>query len=127
MGGARAPLGEWLDEIRGGAAGSQIGVLFTHGGVVRATSRDGSAVAGMEVSCDSERLSQLVSQVEAMPGIIGARAWVNEGNLAVGDDIVWALVAGDVRENVFRAWETLSRRIKHEVTRQHEILEPLVR
>jgi molybdopterin synthase catalytic subunit len=123
MNGLQPPLGDWLGEIKDCVARPRIGVLFTHAGVVRATSRDGSVVAGMEVSCDGERLAQVVSQVEAMPGIVGVRAWVNEGRLAVGDDIVWALVAGDVRENVFRAWETLSRRIKHEVTRQREILE----
>jgi molybdopterin synthase catalytic subunit len=120
----RPPLEEWLDDIKSCSAGSQIGVFFTHNGVVRATSRDGSAVAGMEVSCNSGRLNEVISQIEAMPGVVGARAWVNEGTLAVGDDIVWALVAGDVRKNVFRAWETLSRCIKHEVTTQREIVEP---
>lgn len=123
MKGRRPPLEEWLDDIKSCSTGSQIGVFFTHSGVVRGTSRDGSAVAGMEVSCDSRRLDQVISQIEGMPGVVGARAWVNEGALAVGDDIVWALVAGDVRMNVFRAWETLSRCIKHEVTTQHEILE----
>jgi molybdopterin synthase catalytic subunit len=119
----RPPLEEWRDDIKSCPAGSQIGVFFTHNGVVRATSRDGSAVARMEVSCDNGRLDEVIAQVEAMPGVIGARAWVNEGALAVGDDIVWALVAGDIRPNVFRAWETLSRCIKHEVTTQREIVE----
>jgi len=117
----RPPLEEWLDDIRSCAAGSRIGVFFTHSGVVRATSRDGSEVAGMRVSCDRRRLEQVISQVEQMPGVVGVRAWVNEGALEVGDEIVWALVAGDVRDNAFKAWETLSRRIKHEVTTQQEI------
>jgi molybdopterin synthase catalytic subunit len=68
------------------------------------------------------RLQQVIEQVQAMPGIIGVRAWVNEGSLRVGDDIVWALVAGNIRTNVFAAWETLSWRIKHEVTTQREVL-----
>jgi len=119
----RPPLDEWLEEIKGSSASRNIGVFFTHNGVVRATSRDGSPVAALEISCDRRRLAELVERVETMPGVIGARAWVNEGALAVGDDIVWALVAGDVRKNVFRAWETLSRCIKHEVITQREILE----
>ena len=126
MSGKCPPLEEWLTDIKGSAAGPRIGVFFTHNGVVRATSRDGSAVSAMEVSCDRARLNEVIAQVEAMPGVIGARAWVNEGALGVGDDIVWALVAGDVRKNVFRAWETLSRCIKHEVTTQREILESRV-
>jgi len=75
----------------------------------------------MRVSCDRRRLEQVISQVEQMPGVVGVRAWVNEGALEVGDEIVAALVAGDVRDNAFKAWETLSRRIKHEVTTQQEI------
>jgi molybdopterin synthase catalytic subunit len=115
-------LQKWLDEIKSDSAGPRIGVFFTHNGVVRATSRDGSPVSAMKLSCDRGRLGAVIADVEAMPGVIAARAWVNEGALAVGDDIVWALVAGDVRKNVFRAWATLSRRIKHEVTTQQEIL-----
>jgi molybdopterin synthase catalytic subunit len=118
----RPQLQDWLDEIKSDSASLHIGVLFTHNDVVRATSRDGSAVSAMEVSCDRARLNEVIAQVEAMPGVIGARAWVNEGALGVGDDIVWALVAGDVRKNVFKGWATLARRIRHEATTQREIL-----
>jgi molybdopterin synthase catalytic subunit len=111
----------WLDEIKSDPASPRIGVFFAHNGVVRGTSRDGSPVSAMELACDQERVRQLIAEVETMPGVIAARAWVNEGTLAVGDDIVWALVAGDVRKNVFEGWATLSRRIKHEATIQREI------
>jgi molybdopterin synthase catalytic subunit len=119
----RPPLETWLDEIKRCSGSRRIGVFFTHTGVVRATSRDGLPVEAMEVSCDHERLSEIVAQVETMPGVVAVRAWVNEGVLAVGDDIVWALVAGDIRKNVFGAWETLSRAIRYEVTTQRDILE----
>jgi molybdopterin synthase catalytic subunit len=116
------PLQTWIEEIKRNSSSSHIGVFFTHNGVVRATSRDGSAVSAMELSYDRGRLNEVIAEVEAMPGVIAARAWVNEGTLAVGDDIVWALVAGDIRKNVFRGWETLARRIKHEAMRQREIV-----
>ncbi len=119
-------LQEWLDEIKGDSASPRIGVFFTHNGVVRATSRDGSAVSAMELSYDGGRLNEVIAQVEAIPGVIAACAWVNEGTLVVGDDIVWALVAGDIRKNAFRGWETLARRIKHEATTQREIVESRV-
>jgi molybdopterin synthase catalytic subunit len=115
-------LQDWLDEIKSGSASHRIGVFFAHSGVVRATSRDGSAVCAMELSCNREVLNEVVAAVEDMPGVIAARAWVNEGTLEVGDDIVRALVAGDIRKNVFRAWETLARRIKYEATIQQEIM-----
>jgi molybdopterin synthase catalytic subunit len=126
MSSKRPPLEEWLNEIKTSSGSRHIGVFFTHNGVVRATSHDGSAVLAMEVVCDRGLLNQVIAQAEGMPGVIGARAWVNEGALAVGDDIVWALVAGDIRKNVFSAWGTLSRRIRHEVTTQQEILESRV-
>ncbi len=59
MKGRRPPLEVWLDDIKSDSTSPQIGVFFTHNGVVRATSRDGSAVAGMEVSCDSRRLERV--------------------------------------------------------------------
>jgi molybdopterin synthase catalytic subunit len=121
MSGMGHQLQRWLDEIKSDPASPNIGVFFTHNGVVRGTSRDGSPISAMELSCDQERVSQLIAEVEAMPGVIAARAWVNDGTLAVGDDIVWALVAGDVRRNVFEGWATLARRIKHEATVQREI------
>ena len=121
-----AQLQVWLSEIKSDSGSPRIGVFFTHNGVVRSTSRDGSTVSAMELSCDRGRLHELIKEAEAMPGVVAARAWVNEGMLAVGDDIVWALVAGDIRKNVFKAWETLARRIKHEATTQREILESRV-
>jgi molybdopterin synthase catalytic subunit len=119
----RPRLQEWLDEIKSDSASPRIGVFFTHNGVVRATSRDGSPVAALELSCNRGRLNEAIAEVQAMPGVMAARAWVNEGTLGVGDDIVWALVAGDVRKNVFKGWATLARRIRHEATTQREILE----
>jgi molybdopterin synthase catalytic subunit len=119
-------LQQWLDDIKSSSASPGVGVFFAHNGVVRATSRDGSPVLAMEVSCNRGRLNEVIAQVEAMPGVVGARAWVNEGPLAVGDDIVWALVAGDVRRNVLSAWETLARRIRHEATTHREITESRV-
>jgi len=46
---------------------------------------------------------------------------VNEGRLAVGDDIMLALVGGDIRENVIGALQELVRLIKTEVVREHEL------
>ena len=118
-----ARLQRWLEEIRAESSSSRIGVFFTHNGVVRGTSREGLPVAALEISCDAERVSQLVAEAQAMPGVVAARAWVNEGTLAVGDDITCALVAGDVRKNVFEVWATLARRMKHEAMTQHEVVE----
>jgi molybdopterin synthase catalytic subunit len=124
MSDARPSLEAWLGEIKGDRGSRGIGIFFMHNGVVRGTTRDGSTVSGLDVSYDRKRLDEVVVQVAAMPGVVAVRAWVNEGALAVGDDMIYALVAGDVRKNVFAGWRTLVGLIKSEVVTEHEILGP---
>ena len=95
-------------------------MYLIHNGVVRGTARDGSVVTGMELTYDHVHLQEVIDEVEAMPGIVAVRAWVNEGNLSVGDDIMLALVAGDIRENVFGGLQQLVRLIKTEVVKEFE-------
>jgi len=116
-------LETWLTEIKSCSESKEIGIFFIHNGVVRGTNHDGVAVAGLDISCDRRRLAEAIGAIEDMPGVVAARAWINEGALKVGDDMIYALVAGDVRKNVFRGWETLVRRIKSEVVVAREILE----
>ena len=118
---SRAPsVQDWLDEIKSTSNSSEIGIFFIHNGVVRGTTREGLPVASLELSYDHKRLQELIAEAEAMPGVVAARAWVNEGTLSVGDDLIYALVAGDVRKNVFDSWQTLVRRVRTEGIRQHE-------
>jgi molybdopterin synthase catalytic subunit len=95
-------------------------MYLAHNGVVRATARDGSPVTGMHLTYDAARLQEVLAQVRAMPGVVAVRTWVNEGVLAVGDDIMLVLVAGDIRENVFAALQQLVRLIKTEVVKELE-------
>jgi molybdopterin synthase catalytic subunit len=115
MDATRPSVQTWLDEIKGGTDGSRIGMLLVHNGVVRGTARDGSEVRGMDLSYDPGRLDEVIAQVGSLPGMIAVRAWVNEGRLAVGDDIMYVLVAGDIREHTFGGLQELVRRIKSEV------------
>ncbi len=96
-------------------------MYLVHNGVVRGTARDGSVVLGMNLSFDERRLGEVVAQVEARPGVVAVRAWVNEGALGVGEDIMYALVAGDIRENAFAGLQELVRLIKSEVVSEFEV------
>ena len=122
MNNGRPSLEAWLAEIKRDSKDPAIGIFFIHDGVVRGTTADGSPVCSLDLSYDPERLAEVITQVEAMPGVAAARVWINEGNLPVGEDMICALVAGDVRKNVLIAWQTLVRRIKLEVITQQEIL-----
>jgi molybdopterin synthase catalytic subunit len=79
-------------------------------------------VAGMEITCDREVLAEAIAETEAMPGVAGVRVWINEGRLAVGEDILYALVAGDVRTNVLPAWTNLVKTLREKVYSKREIL-----
>jgi len=116
------PIDEWLKEVKIGPDSAKIGMYLVHNGVVRGAARDGTPVSGMDLAYDPARLEEVLAQVEARQGIIAVRAWVNEGRLAVGDDIMYALVAGDIRENVFSGLQELVRLIKTEVVTEFEIL-----
>jgi molybdopterin synthase catalytic subunit len=114
-------IDSWLQELKSHEDAARIGMYLIHNGVVRGTARDGSVVNGMELSYDRQRLSDAVDAALAMPGIVCARAWINEGNLRVGDDIMYALVAGDIRENVIGALQEFVRTIKTEVVVEREV------
>lgn len=117
----RPSLDTWLDELKGSADASGVGMYLLHNGVVRATARDGSVVSGMELTFDRDLLEEALTAVRSMDGVIFARAWVNEGALLVGDDIMCALVGGDVREHVFAGIQELVKRIKSGVVAEREL------
>jgi molybdopterin synthase catalytic subunit len=114
-------LQTWLDEIKSGPDRARIGMYLIHNGVVRGTARDGSAVTGMDLSYDRARLAEVIEEVEARRGVVAVRVWINEGRLDIGDDIMYALVAGDIRDNVFGGLQELVRLVKTEVVKEWEI------
>lgn len=95
-------------------------MILVHNGIVRGHSRDGRKVTGVEVSVDWERLKQVIEDGERLPGITAVEAHINEGSLAVGEDVMFLGVAGDIRENVIGALSTILNRIKSEVTSKKE-------
>jgi molybdopterin synthase catalytic subunit len=117
----RPQFDAWLDEIKAGPQSARIGMYLMHSGVVRGTARDGTPVTGMDLSYDADRLRTIVTQIEAKPGVVAVKVWINQGRLAVGDDIMRVLLAGDIRENVFGALQELVRLVKTECAREWEI------
>jgi molybdopterin synthase catalytic subunit len=118
---SRPSLEEWLQEIKGSPEAARIGMYLVHNGVVRGTTRAGAPVSRMDLSYDEGRLAEVVEQVRGRQGVVAVRVWVNQGLLEIGDDIMYALVAGDIRENVFAGLQELVRLIKTEVVKEWEI------
>ena len=96
------------------------GMILCHNGVVRASSRDGRPVSEVTVRVDRGRLETILAEIKAMTGIVEVLAHVNEGTLKVGEDVMYVVVAGDFRENVFDAMIAAVNRIKADVTSKQE-------
>lgn len=93
------------------------GMILCHNGVVRATSRDGDEVTGLEVTVDHDRLAQILTEQRKRPGIIDIQIHINEGQkLVVGDDVMFLTVAGDIRENVLESLTDTLNLVKTEAT-----------
>ena len=99
---------------------SKVGMITSHLGVVRRTSRDGREVTHLEVKYDQAALQSVVRDVKKMPGIAEVLVETREGRLNIGDEILAVVVAGDIRENVFPALVTAVNRIKKEASRKKE-------
>ncbi|MFP4446158.1 MAG: molybdenum cofactor biosynthesis protein MoaE [Desulfosudaceae bacterium] len=111
-----------IDQVKAHADIRQAGMILTHNGIVRETSSDGTTrVSGLTVSVDHDRLADAVARHRQMPGIIDIVVEIVEDRpLAVGDDIMGMVVAGDVRDNVFAALQSLLDEVKSMVTRKTE-------
>ena len=103
----------------------RVGMVLCHNGVVRGTSRDGRAVGGLRVAVDRRRLDEILETYRARPGIVDIQVEIAaDRDLAVGDDVMLLIVAGDVRENVIQTLEAALNEIKGTVTRKTEFFIP---
>jgi molybdopterin synthase catalytic subunit len=98
----------------------KIGMIASHLGIVRATSRDGVPVERIHVSYDFSAINNIIKDIKLMPGIIEVLVDTREGALEIGDEILAVVIAGDIRENVFNALITAVNRIKTEASRKKE-------
>ncbi len=58
--------------------------------------------------------------MKGRPGIVEVLAELFEGKLVVGEDIMYVLVAGEIRDNVFPVLEETVNRIKKEILNKEE-------
>ncbi len=99
----------------------KVGMVLCHNGVVRGTSRDGRAVKGLRVAVDHQKLADIISAQKKIPGIVDIKVEIAEDrDLAIGDDVMLLLVAGDIRENVIAVLTDTLNLIKRTVTSKTE-------
>ncbi len=114
-------INNMMDAIKQHPDFDKAGMVLCHNGVVRSTSRDGREVRGLRVFVDHVKLDQIVSGQKQRPGIVDIRVEIAEGrDLALGDDVMLLLVAGDIRENVIAVLTETLNLIKSTVTAKTE-------
>lgn len=122
-------MDDWIKEAKKDINAEKVGMYLFHNGIVRKTSKkmvregieDQTPVTGMHFSYDKEKLHQVIYDTKQMSGIYYVRVWLNEGQLEVGEDIMYVLVGGDIRPRVVEALEYLVGRIKSECVVEMEI------
>ncbi len=112
---------QWISEIKKTVPPEELGMILVHQGVVRATSKKGEAVKGMTLTYDQPGLDQATARFKQREGIADIRVWINEGKLAVGDDIMKVCVAGRFRTDILPVFQELLTLIKGEIVREEEI------
>ena len=121
-------IDQWLAEAKTHESAPNIGMYLTHNGIVRETAKaqvrygetDTNPVKGMLFSYDQSKVDQVVEATYQMEGIYYIRIWLNEGELQVGDDIMYVLIGGDIRPHVVDALQYLVGRIKNECVTETE-------
>lgn len=119
----------WLQEAKAHESAPKIGMYLTHNGTVRQTAkakvRDGAEntgeVTGMLFSCDREKVDDIIADTYKMDGIYYIKVWLNEGELKMGEDIMYVLIGGDIRPRVVNALNYLVGRIKNECVVETEL------
>jgi molybdopterin synthase catalytic subunit len=98
-----------------------VGMVLIHNGVVRGWSRkDHSGVSSIDVTPDLDRIESLRQEYEQKPGIYKVLVEAKSGRLQPGDDLLFIIVAGDIRENVKPVLADLLDRIKSEAVTKKE-------
>ena len=117
-------ISEMIDKIKKHPDYHNAGMILCHNGVVRGFSRDGRKVSGLRVKVNHDVLKKIIDEQKKRPGIIEILIKINEDkDLAVGDDVMGLVVAGDIRENVLASLSDTLNAVKSTVTQKTEFFE----
>ncbi|MCJ7774138.1 MAG: molybdenum cofactor biosynthesis protein MoaE [Desulfobacterales bacterium] len=118
-------LNSLLQKIKHHPDYEKAGMILCHNGVVRNSSRDGRKVTGLKIRVDHEKLRSVINTFKQKPGIIEILVKINENKvLSVGEDAMFLIVAGDIRDNVIPVLNDTLNTIKKDVTTKTEFFEP---
>lgn len=99
-----------------------VGMILIHNGVVRNWSRkDRSQVTALEVTPDYGKIEEIRQEYLQRDGIFDIIIEAHSGTFQPGDDLLFIIVAGDIRENIKPVLAELLDRVKAEAVTKKEI------
>jgi molybdopterin synthase catalytic subunit len=113
-------MDQWIKEAKEHPSAARVGMYLFHNGVVRETPKakvrmgidDGTIVEKLDFTFDQAKVDRATKETLEREGIFYVKAWLNEGTLDVGEDIMYVLIGGDNRPNVVDGLQFLVERIK---------------
>ncbi len=121
-------MDSWLREAKAHESSEKCGMYLVHNGTVRKSAKarvrlgeDVPDIGGMFFDYDESKVGAAVAQTYDLPGVYYVRTWLNSGDLAVGDDIMFVLIGGDIRPHVIDALQFLVGKIKTECVVEKEM------
>lgn len=103
---------------------SKAGMILCHNGIVRDFSRVGrKKVCALSVNVDEAGIEGVKAWASSQPGIVAVEIEALNGTFKVGDDLLYVVIAGDIRENVFTIMREVIERIKKTCVSKTEICE----
>ena len=134
MGLPEPSMDQWLKEAKVDPAAPHIGMYLTHNGVVRATPRHvvraeeydtvdatNTVVRAISFSYDHAGLEQALNEARTWEGVYYVRAWLNEGEVNVGESLMYVLIGADIRPHAIEALNRLVGHIKNNLVTETEI------
>jgi molybdopterin synthase catalytic subunit len=111
-------LNEILKSVKERADFRRAGAIATFVGVVRGNRLDGENVTGLELQAYEEEankvLGSICEELKKRDGVVDVQIHHFVGEFSVGEDLVYVVVAGAHRENVFGVLREAVERYKSE-------------
>ncbi|MEW6137151.1 MAG: molybdenum cofactor biosynthesis protein MoaE [Thermodesulfobacteriota bacterium] len=118
----KVSLEEMIRRVKSRPDSHRAGMILCHNGIVRSSDRAGEkAVVKLQVRTHGEKLEEIRAWGEQQPGIVAVLIEAREGELKVGDDLLFIVVAGDIREHVFPVMREILERIKAQGVTKTEV------
>lgn len=101
-----------------------VGMILIHNGVVRNWSRaQKGEVSWLEVTADKDKVESLRQEYLKREGIYDIIVETHSGRFKPGDDLLFIVVAGDIRENIKPVLSEMLDRVKAEAISKKEVFE----